>query len=275
MKRLILVIGISLTLFWGPPAVASTGCPEFGCTVSGDNNSDAIRGALFIPSRGFHGDPGARRAASECPDCLWRMAPDCGQTQADPLILCANAARGCPLGEVRMRIDRWQPGDPGFRPVASVCMGVRTPLTPAAVLPAVRDAFVELLPPQGPSFQPAAGGLVQVPTLFAAGQPPALGPVPLDLGPYPIEVEAEARWTWAFGDGAEQRFTVPGGAWPDTSVSHTYRTPGARAATVTTTWTGTYLLDGLGPFPITGPPVTQQATLDVPVREARSQLVAD
>jgi len=253
---------------------AADGCVDFGCDIRSDDNNDSIKGALFIPSTGYRGNPSARQAAADCPDCLWRMAPDCGQTQADPLVLCENASRGCPLGEVRMRVDRWRPGDPGFRPVASVCMGPRTPLTPAAAAPAVRDAFIELLPPPGPSFQPAAGGLVQLPTLFAAGQPGAIGPVSLDLGPYAIELEATATWMWDFGDGVEQRFTVPGGAWPDTSVSHTYRSPGGREVTVTTAWTGAYLLDGLGPFPITGPPVTQQATLAVPVREARSQLVA-
>jgi hypothetical protein len=274
VRRLLAAAAVVMGLVLIPvsPALA---CSGFGCDVHTDDLNDAIEGSLFIPSTGYRGNPAARQAAADCPDCLWRMAPDCGQTQADPLVLCENASRGCPLGEVRMRVDRWQPGDWGFRPVASVCMGPRTPLTPAAAAPAVRDAFIELLPPPGPSFQPAAGGLVQVPTLFAAGQPGAIGPVALDLGPYPIELEAKATWTWDFGDGVEQRFTLPGGGWPDTSVSHTYRSRGGRQVTVTTAWTGTYRLDGLGPFPVTGPPVTQRAALTVPVREARSQLVAD
>ncbi len=110
------------------------------------------RGRAVHPVDGVPRQPvAARQAAADCPDCLWRMAPDCGQTQADPLVLCENASRGCPLGEVRSASTAGGPATrasarwPGLR-------DPRTPLTtPAAAAPAVRDAFIELLPPPGPT----------------------------------------------------------------------------------------------------------------------------
>ena len=49
-----------------------------------------------------------------------------------------------------------------------------------------------------------------------------------------------------------------------------------RKVTVTTTWDGTFTVDDLGPFDITGTAVTQVSPpMDVPIREAQGQLVAD
>jgi hypothetical protein len=68
---------------------------------------------------------------------------------------------------------------------------------------------------------------------------------------------------------------VPGGAWPDKSVSYTYGQPGTRQVSVTTTWQGQFMVDGLGPFPVNGPAVSQtSAPIAVPVREVRSELVS-
>ena len=57
-------------------------------------------------------------------------------------------------------------------------------------------------------------------------------------------------------------------------MSHTYTSSEDRSVVVTTTWEGTFMVDGLGPFPIAGPPVTQVSPpIAVVVRGARSELV--
>jgi len=140
----------------------------------------------------------------------------------------------------------------------------------------VRDRFIDLLPKQHPSFQPRTGGLVNVPVVFAAGQAGTLAHPTFDLAGFSVSLDVSATWTWDFDDGRPQRFTKPGGAYPDLDVTHTYATSDDRTVRVTTTWTGTFTVDGLGPFDITGPAVTQvSAPLDVPIHQARGELIAD
>jgi hypothetical protein len=134
---------------------------------------------------------------------------------------------------------------------------------------------LDRLPAQDPSFQPAAGALVNVPAIFAVGQPATIGEDTFDLAGMQVDVTARARWTWDFGDGTSETFTRPGGGYPNTDVTHTYTTSDDRSVVVTTTWEGTYVVDGLGPFAVDGPPVTQvSAPIALPVRQAESELVS-
>jgi hypothetical protein len=132
-----------------------------------------------------------------------------------------------------------------------------------------------LLPSLDPSFQPAAGGLVNLPVLLAAGQPTAFRADGIRLGPFDVDLQASPIWRWDFGDGAQLETTSAGGPWPDDSVAHTYRQGAVSLpVTVTTMWQGTFTVDGLGPYPIAGPPVSQQATVALPVRGARARLLS-
>jgi hypothetical protein len=136
------------------------------------------------------------------------------------------------------------------------------------------DDFEELLPRQAISFQPAAGGLVNVATIFAAGQPADFGPADVSLGPFDVSLTATADFTWNFGGGAVLQTTMPGGVWPDDSVSHAFTQAGPSPVQLTTRWTGEFTVDGFGPYPVAGEPVTQTSSVTVPVREARARLVS-
>ena len=57
------------------------------------------------------------------------------------------------------------------------------------------------------------------------------------------------------------------------AVTHTYRRPGSKVVTIKTTWEAEYSVNGVGPFPVSGDPVEQIATLRVPVKEARAVLI--
>jgi hypothetical protein len=54
------------------------------------------------------------------------------------------------------------------------------------------------------------------------------------------------------------------------TVSHTYRTPGARSIRVTTEWRGSFTADGLGPFPL--PVIKQVAEFPIVIGQARAVL---
>jgi hypothetical protein len=189
--------------------------------------------------------------------------------------LCVGATATCPSGQIRYEVQLLRPEATEFVRVGSVCLGPNTPRTPRQAAEQLRDRFLELLPDLQPSFQPAAGGLVNLPVIFAAGQPDAFQADGLALGPFDVDLRATPTWRWQFGDGALLDTDSPGGVWPDDSVAHTYREPGTAAVSVTTAWQGSFTIDGLGPFPISGPPVTQEATVEVPIREARSRLISD
>lgn len=93
----------------------------------------------------------------------------------------------------------------------------------------------------------------------------------------PVTVTATpTAWTWDYGDGTPPRTTTdPGRPYPDTSGAHAYGTPGTYRLTVTTTWTGTYQLNGAGPQrPVAGTATTTSAPITVTVETASPHLVA-
>jgi hypothetical protein len=92
----------------------------------------------------------------------------------------------------------------------------------------------------------------------------------------PITVTATpTTWTWNYGDGTPPRTTTdPGRPYPDTTSTHPYDTPGTYQLTLTTTWSGTYQLNGTGPqHPVTGTASTTTAAITVTVETAHPHLV--
>jgi len=267
---------LSLAAFTGLPSVSAAADDNCGldCEISSDDREDLIQGSILIPAKGYEGDSGLRQRAAACPGCSWQVSPWCLAAEPGGTITCMGAATSCERGSLRYALFLKRPGDADFRRVGSFCRRPGQPLTPTELVPQVRDRFIEFLPEQRPSYQPSEGALVNLAAVFASGQPTSIGRKTFDLAGFGIELTADAVWQWDFGDGTARPFDVPGGPYPDLGVSHVYRTPGPRAVQVTTVWQGSFTVDGLGPFTVEGPPVTQTATLTVPVREARAELVA-
>jgi hypothetical protein len=138
----------------------------------------------------------------------------------------------------------------------------------------VRERVEEALPELRAGVQPSSGVLLGIPAVFRTGQS-ARGIRGADLSVLGLDIalDARVRWRWDFGDGTTRWTTSPGGRWPDTSVSHTYRRAAQRTASVTAVWRGEYVVEGLGPFAVPGPPLTQGVDLLLDVRAARSVLV--
>ena len=169
---------------------------------------------------------------------------------------------------MRIRAGPWQL-------IETICLGPgERPTSVADVGEEVREVVVNHLPDAAPSFQPAQGGVVNLPTIFAAGEPASIRTAPFDVLGFSVVVTATARWEWTFDDGVTKPFSEPGGVYPDDSVSWTYGGPGARDVSLTTYWKASFTVDGEGPFAVPGAEISKTAgPLAVPVREARSQLV--
>jgi PKD domain len=260
---------LALVILDIPNALASDDqCPS--CHV-GPGRGDSYLGALILPPGS---DEGLAQEAAHCDGCEWNVVPACRDTAGTGDSNCIGAARLCAPAAIRMDLFLKRNTWPTFRKVGEFCEGPGDLLTPEALIPGVRDQFVRYLPALRPSFEPRTRGIVNLPVVFAAGEPASLGRRAFKLGAYQVDLEATATWHWDFGDGHAGDFASPGGPYPDTDVTHTYLRQQTCAVTVTTTWAGQFWVDGAGPFEVTGPPLTQAQTLVVPVKEARAVLVS-
>ena len=253
---------------------SSTAAVARGVVVSPDPAHDLYvgTGGLVVPAKDWRSDPGGRSAAAGCLDCQWRVSTLC--TKAEFAAgLCQRIVIGCPVGTEPVRIWLLRPGQ-DWAVVGMACQGPTPPHTLADVGSAVHDRAVTALPPLHAAVQPADGALVSLPALFRTGQP-AGGIQGADLSVLGLDVrlDARVRWQWSYGDGTTQWTALPGGPWPDMSVSHTYRRAQRLTAVVTAVWRGEYVVDGLGPFAVPGPPLAQQQAVAVVVRAAHAHLV--
>ena len=229
-------------------------------------------GAEVFPNL-FHSVTTSRQAAATCGGCAWQLEPMCLAHSSDAAA-CAGLTQGCPVGEERDRVLRRLSADAVWVDVGDVCIGgTSQPITVADAAVRVRDRFVDRLPRPRPSSQPPNGALTNLPTVFASGQHAGLDSDDFTLLSMPVHVDARPAWTWDFGDGSTLQTTNAGGRYPDTDVAHMFRSPGSYYVAVRTRWEGTFTVDGLGPFDVTGGPVTQQAVLTVTVRDASARLV--
>jgi hypothetical protein len=277
---LVLLTGC-LTGVIAQPAVAD-GCNpnlDLNCrpSTTGDQGSGSVvtRGVQF-PNTDPDSPLGkAVGAVADCADCQWAVSPACLDSGPNSDVLCAGATIGCPNpGDLRFRVYL-RHGDGPWVLQGTVCLGPRDrPVTVTDIGVAVRERVVSLLPDAHPSFQPRAGGIVNLATLFASGEDPRLRTEPFDVLGFTVVVTATARWVWTFDPGVSESFSVPGGGYPDQSVSHVYARSGPRQVSVLTSWRAQFTVNGEGPFAVPGPELTKTAgPFTVPVRSAHSELI--
>ena len=246
----------------------------------GNNGIDLTR---HDDGAGYHpGNSGTSGGNSSCKDCEWAVVPACasggtvqGTQSTDP---CSAAVAACPAGGLLYRIY--------FRPTASdpwavsgtECLNARQAAARGLdIAGAAQDFFDHMpLPAPGPSFQPASGAVVNTATIFTAGADAAAPQESsFDLGGITVTVSATpAYWLWQFEPGVSEQFTSPGGGYPNKDVTYTYHSPGTRTVTVTTVWKATYTAPG-GTAAVAGEVSRTSPPLQVPVYEARSQLVSE
>ncbi len=254
-------------------AGAQAALPGAATDVTGDDANDLYRGTggLVVPESSWQSDGPTRRDVAECLDCEWRITRLCTKEQ-QASGGCRRIDVGCPVGTIAVRVWlRHVGGD--WMVVGRTCQGDEPPRTVTDVGTEVRAEAERLLPPLRARLQPSGAALVRLPVVGRTGQP-AQGIRGADLSVLGVAVvlDARVRWRWDWAEGDPQWYADPGGRWPDTAVSHTYRTAGARSVSVTAAWRGEFTVEGLGPFAVPGGPLTQVATVAVDVREARAVL---
>ena len=253
-------------------------CPPDPPTTQADHGSGSVvTSGVQFPGVDADSALGKATAAhANCSGCEWIISPACIANGAGDSSVCMGATDACSEPDaIRYRVYFRPSATAQWQLVDSVCLGPgERPASVADVGELVRERVVNLLPSADPSFQPADGGIVNLPTIFAAGEPDQIEVGPFDVLGFSVTVTASAEWEWTFDDGVTRTFDVPGGVYPDDSVSYEYRSIGDRQVSVTTSWTAEFSVDGQGPFAVPGPPITKTAgPVTVPVREARSELV--
>lgn len=178
-------------------------------------------------------------------------------------------SRDCGPGEQFVR--EWTAGPAGWVQGGLSCLAPGDAITVADIAAQIRDRVAHRVPVQRISSQPEAGPLMAVPVLWDSHQPD--GPLRWHdtVAGLPVSTAVWAEWRWDFGDGSWLTTGRSGSAWPDTSVSHVYREPGPVRVTLTTTWSGTFEIPGLGRRPIDGT-VTQRSSHTVTIRTAGAVL---
>ena len=269
----LLAAGSAATASEGSQASAYAGSSQVSSDVVGDDANELYRGTggLVIPERDWSEGGSSRREVAGCQDCEWKITRLCTKKELAESG-CRRLHVGCPVGTIPVRV--WLRHVPGDWIVAGTrCQGDTPPRTVTDVGGEVRAEAVKLLPPLRGQVQPPTAALVRVPVLGRTGQP-AAGIRDADLSVLGVDVslDARVRWRWDWSDGAPQWTSDPGGRWPNTGVSHTFRTAGTRTVAVTAVWRGDFMVEGLGPFDVPGPPLTQDDTVTIDVREARAVL---
>lgn len=251
-------------------------CPPSSSAQRGDET--IVTKAMRFPGLEANSELGkATQRQSGCADCEWRLAEYCLENGPADQGNCLDPSTSCAAPDATRFLIYLRHGTGPWVVQGSVCLTPgQKPVTTADVGAAVRRVVTTYLPDARPSFQPAAGGIVNLPTIFAAGEPQTLKTAPFSVLGFTVVVSAQARWEWTFDQGVVEGFAGPGGAYPDMSVAHTYAGPGPRAVSLTTFWEGTFTIDGEGPFPVPGPDLTKTVgPVQVPVREAHAELVAE
>ncbi|MPR00301.1 hypothetical protein GB931_20740 [Modestobacter sp. I12A-02628] len=178
--------------------------------------------------------------------------------QAKPLV----QADGSQVDE-RSPPDGAAPGTPyaTWRTVFTGCVDI-TDLNPGPTPEEVFRYFQTLpLPEPTTRQQPPGNALVGLPVIFYTDTP-ATAEFTVDIRGFTVVIDAAiTTYTWTTGDGSTLVTTTPGAPYPDETVTHDY-TSGTYTAGLTTTWGGTYTVDGgavtdvAGTTTTDGPPVT-------------------
>ncbi|MDA3021382.1 MAG: PKD domain-containing protein [Actinomycetota bacterium] len=211
-----------------------------------------------------------RREVAECTDCRWRLREPCAGVFAPGCIIILHACAG--IDEQLLRAWLSHDGGATWQNRGLICISEGGPVTVAATGVAIQDNFERIMPRGRITFQPGRGVLPYLPVIFHSGQPQSVPPTTYQVAGQEVVLSPTPRWGWDFGDGTGLATHLAGSAYPDRTVAHSYARGGRFEVVVTTIWSATFTVAGLGPFPIQAP-VTQTETTVVQVGQARGVLI--
>jgi hypothetical protein len=169
--------------------------------------------------------------------------------------------------------DNIAPGAP-YGPVVNEgasCVDV-TDLNPPPSPGEVYRYFQTLPLPQLTTHQqPPGDGLVGLPTIFWTDSP-TTQTFTVDIRGFQVVIVATASsFTWHTGDGTDLVTDNPGRPYPDQTITHDYRA-GTYSASLTTTWSGTFSVNGGVSAAVPGTTTTDGPPIAFAVLQARTVL---
>lgn len=259
MRAIAIILGATVSL-------AALSGPARAVDVTVEQDRYVGTNAIIVPASV---DARTREQLSTCDGCAWRFTAPCIQDPTDPGGGCASVVRGCPAGRELLRVWFMQGSGP-WEERGIVCIEERDIVPVTRLASEARQRFERRVPGPTPSCEPPSGAVTQIPLVCTSGQSAERPRWDESLLGVDVRIDAAPVWTWEFEPGAVLQTASPGGTYPDMSITHTYRTAGARTIRVTTEWRGVYTADGLGPFPL--PAIRKDATLPVMIGQARAVL---
>jgi hypothetical protein len=119
--------------------------------------------------------------------------------------------------------------------------------------------------------QPPGEALVGLPVIFFTDSP-TTQTFTVDIRGFAVAITAEATsFAWTTGDGTTITTTDPGAPYPDQTITHDYAS-GTYTAGLTTTWGGTFSVDGGAEVDVPGTTTTEGTPTTFTVVQARSVL---
>ncbi|GAB4082324.1 hypothetical protein [Modestobacter muralis] len=119
--------------------------------------------------------------------------------------------------------------------------------------------------------QPPGEALVGLPVIFFTDSP-TTQVFTVDIRGFAVTITARATsFAWTTGDGTTLITTDAGAPYPDQTITHDYAA-GTYTAGLTTTWGGTFSVDGGAAADVPGTTTTDGAPATFTVREARAVL---
>ena len=154
------------------------------------------------------------------------------------------------------------------KPVPKVAVSLK-PKVVAAV--SLSDRLTQLLPQRNIFYTPKSGAVVQVPMYFWTDATSTFSTTSLILG-ISVGVTLTPTFTWNFGDGTSFTTDKPGSAYPDTTISHTYKAAGTYKTTLMISWAGTWAAESYI-YPVLGGNIVQNYSATFVVSNAPTKFV--
>ena len=136
---------------------------------------------------------------------------------------------------------------------------VITQVATAAI--SLSDQVSRLLPGSKLMYQPSVDPIAGIPIYFWSDSNPVFEIATAILG-IGVSVTLQPSFLWDFGDGHRLTTSSPGGAFPDSTVTHSYKEPGNYAVALTISWAGSWSTAG-EVLPVLGGAIVQTISTNV------------
>ncbi len=258
----------ALVLAWAALSMTVAG-PAKADSVTGNDSRDVFvvrAGSATGTSESDEGGCHGCATVIAVPVCLMGISFQSPQPGSGCLTV---GSRDCSADEQFVR--EWTAGPDGWIQGGVSCQDLSAAPTMEQIAAEVRARVTHRVPAPGISVQPRRAPLIRLPVLLDSGQPDGDVEWQDVVAGIPVTTRVSAQWTWRFSDGGVLHTDQAGSTWPDTTVSHVFDTGGTHQIEVSTTWSGTFRIAGLGDQQIAGV-VTQESTRDVRVHTAAAVL---